>query len=73
MHVLQSSTCVNGSNLYNFLAEIKYYARRAREADERSQKRRRTSDDDVIKSSYHIATAAFYLQSVCNEKDPAER
>lgn len=54
--------------------EIKDYARRAKLADERVQSRKKEPDDarEPPKSSYQIATAAFYLQSVCNEHEPAE-
>ncbi|KAL7553198.1 hypothetical protein ACHAWF_016480 [Thalassiosira exigua] len=54
--------------------EIKDYARRAKQADERMK--RRKSDVDAKSTgtgdSYRIASAAFFLQSVCNERDPAE-
>ncbi|KAL9180936.1 hypothetical protein ACHAXT_009741 [Thalassiosira profunda] len=55
-------------------ADIKDYARRAREADERMQKREHSAADtrDPPKCAYTIATAAFYLQSICSEHDPAE-
>ena len=58
--------------------EIKDYARRAKLADERMQIRRSKKDDqddrreESQKSSYHIATAAFYLQPICNDHEPAE-
>ena len=54
-------------------ADIKDYARRAKDADERMRKRAHGSDTrDPPKSAYTIATAAFYLQSICSEHDPAE-
>ena len=54
--------------------EIKDYARRAKMADERMQMRMKLPDDrtEPERSSYQVATAAFFLQSVCNEHDPAE-
>jgi hypothetical protein len=54
--------------------EIKDYARRAKMADEMLQRRWVNPDDarEQAKSAYHIATAAFYLQSICNDHDPAE-
>ena len=43
-------------------------------ADEMLQRRQFNPDDarEQAKSAYHIATAAFYLQSICNDHDPAE-
>jgi hypothetical protein len=54
--------------------EIKDFARRAKIADEMVQRRRDNTIDARVqgKSSYHVATAAFYLQSLCNDHDPAE-
>jgi len=54
--------------------EIKDYARRAEIADKRMQKRRTgpVAGREPAKSSYQIATASFYLQSVCSDHDPAE-
>jgi len=60
--------------------EIKEYARRAKLADDRMQLRRKKNKDPNDKreespenrSSYHIATAAFYLQPICNEHELAE-
>lgn len=49
--------------------EIKDYARRAKMADKMLQRRRVNPDDarEQAKSAYHVATAAFYLQSICND------
>lgn len=45
--------------------DIKDYARRAKAADDRMNRRRGNTD---AKCSYHIATAAFYLQTIiCSE------
>ena len=58
--------------------EIKDFARRAQAADEQLQKRRSKDGRDArgprssTGSSYRIAAAAFYLQSMCNEGNPAE-
>lgn len=57
--------------------EIKEYTRRAKLADERLQMRRRKDTTDARdllekRSAYHIATAAFYLQPICNDHEPAE-
>lgn len=54
--------------------EIMDYTRRAKIADENMQKRRMKDPIDARQpvKTYEVATAAFYLQSVCNEDDPAE-
>merc|ERR1711957_163226 len=54
--------------------EVKDYTRRAKIADKNMQKRRMNGPDDAKQpsTSYQIASAAFYLQSVSNEENPAE-